>query len=231
MKVRLILAVAVAVVVPAFAIAQTSGSEEDVQFRSIDFATQILELHNYGSSSWALDGWRFCSHDVSDGFDYTSSGGLDGITLAAGESLNVHWNNDASGANAINISALGGQAVDDLSVNGIGDGISINIYRDGNFGSSASMIDHIQYSFDGADVGGSSNPRGGVAVGASLWSATSDWVSVGDSTTALILADDPFPGASGGTHTGSSYTAVPEPSTIFMMILGFVGFASGRRRN
>ncbi len=231
MKIHLMIALAIVAILPSIAQAQTAGSAEDVQFRSIDFQSQILELHNYGASNQDLSGWRFCTHDVSDGFDYTSSGGLNGFSLDPGESLFVHWNNDAIGSDAINVSALGGAWVSDLSVNGVGDGISLNIYRNGSFGSAASIIDHIQYSYDGANVGGQSNPRGGVAVNAGLWSSTSDWVSVDLDTQGLLLTDDPFPGASGGTHGSASFSAVPEPTSAMVLVLGLAGMVCTRRRS
>jgi len=87
MKMQHLFALAILAMVPSTAFAQSSGSEEDIQFRSIDFTSQVLELHNYGDTSWDLDGWRFCTHDVSDGFDYTSTGGLNGTSIAAGDSL------------------------------------------------------------------------------------------------------------------------------------------------
>lgn len=234
MKLHLLLALAIVAFAPTFALAQTSGSEEDIQFRSVDFGSQVLELHNFGTSTQALDGWRFCTHDVSDGFDYTSSGGLNGFSLAAGESLSIHWNDDATGPGAINISSLGGNWIDDLTVNGTGDGISLNLYRDSSFGSANSIVDHLQYSYDGANVGGSSNPRGNVAVNGGLWTNTADWVAVSGESTGLVLTDDPFPGATGGTHSDSSYavtTAVPEPSAFLMLSLGAVGFVARRRRS
>ncbi len=229
MKTHLLIALAVVALVPSMAQAQTSGSEEDIQFRTIDFSSQILELHNYGSSTWDMSGWRFCTHDEIDGFDYTSSSGLNGFSLAAGESLFVHWNNDASGADAVNLSALGGAAIDDLVVNGSGDGISMGLYRDGSFSSAASLVDYIQYSFDGVDVAAAS-PRGGTAVSASLWSATADWISVNATTPGLIQSGDPFPGDSGGVQGPASFSAIPEPASTIAMIFGLAGLGCMRRR-
>jgi len=235
MKLLHVFAMIAMLIAPATVAAQSSGSEEDVQFRSIDFENQVLEIHNFGSSGRDLDGWRFCTHDVSDGFDYTSSAGLNGVTLGAGESLSIHWNDDASGADAINISSLGGSWVDDLSVNGFGDGISLNLYRNSSFGSATSIVDHIQYSFEGADVGGQANPRGNVAINAGLWENTTDWVAVDESSIGLELDDNPFPSDSGATHSSSSYavsvSAVPEPSSLIALCLGACGIALRRRRS
>ena len=235
MKILHVFALAAIAFAPTTVVAQSPGSAEDIQFRSIDFENQILELHNFGSDSLDLDGWRFCTHDVSDGFDYTSATGLNGFSLEAGESLRVHWNDDASGDDAINISSLGGRWIDDLSVNGSGDGISLNLYRDSSFGNADSIVDHIQYSLDGSNVGGQSNPRGAVAVNGELWGSTADWISVSEESTSLVLEDEPFPLDSGATHTSSSYavnvSAVPEPSSLIALCLGVFGIASRRRRS
>jgi len=143
--------------------AQINGdATESVQIRSIDLQAEVLELHNFGTGSQSLNGWRFCSHDELDGFDYTSPTGLNGQTLAAGESLFVHWNDNAAGANAINVSSLGGNWVDDLLASSAGQAVSIGLYRSSPFGSSTNLVDHVQYSFAGTDVG-VATPRGSVA--------------------------------------------------------------------
>ncbi len=232
MKRLLIFAVAVLLAQPTLSQAQTTGTVEDVQIRSVDFSTQVLELFNNGSSNQALDGWRFCTHDETDGFDYTSSGGLNGITLGAGSSLSVHWANDATGPDAINVSSLGGAWIDDLTVAGVGEGISLNLYRDSSFGSTASIVDHVQYSYSGANIGGPANPRGGVAVGAGLWGTSTDWIPIESTSTGLILSDTAFPGATGNTHTSSSYSvsSIPEPSALLLFSVGAAALSVRRRR-
>ena len=125
--------------------------------------------------------------------------------------------------------------MNDLSVNGSGDGISLNLYRNGSFGSADSVVDHIQYSFDGANVGGQSNPRGNVAINAGLWGDNSDWVAVNDESIGLVLDDSAFPSESGATHSSASYSvsisAVPEPSSLIALCLGACGVALRRRRS
>lgn len=231
MKNRLFAAVCACIIsLPAQGICQTAGSAEDVQIRSIDFDNQVLELYNFGADTRTMDGWRFCSHDENVGFRYTSPTGMDGLSLSAGEALLFHWDNDAASANAMNINALGGGWIDDLSANGVGEAISIGLFRSAPFGSADNMIDHIQYSYNGVDVAGANN-RGTVAVTAGLWTATDDWVSTSADSASLQLVVDPFPGASGSTHSASSYSvsAVPEPSSAIVM-LGLAGIAAFQRR-
>ncbi|MEM7457580.1 MAG: hypothetical protein AAF456_24840, partial [Planctomycetota bacterium] len=176
------IAVACCLILPSALSAQTQGTVEDVQFRSIDLQTQVLELHNYGTVTRSLNGWRFCTHDEIDGFDYTATGGLNGFSLAAGESLFVHWLNDASATNEVNISALGGQSIADLLAVTPSSAISIGIYRSSGFGNANNVVDHIQYSFNGADIP-SATPRGGPAVAAELWTASTHWISVDATST------------------------------------------------
>jgi len=223
------LAIAASLSLPSLLCAQTSGTNRDVQIRSIDFGAQTLELHNFGATTWALDGWRFCTHDEIDGFDYTSSTGLNGQSLAAGESLFIDWDNNGSGADTINISALGGNAVDDLNAVGVGEAVQIGIYSTGGFGTAANLVDHLQYSFNGIDVDGA-DVRGTVAESAELWTDQNLWIAVDGSTTSLTLANDPFPGA-GNSHGPTSYTSVPEPTAIAFLAIGAMGLVSRRRRS
>jgi len=203
--------------------ATVAGTSQDIQFSNINFETQVIELHNFGSDEISLDGWRFCSHDETDGFDYTSSTGFNGQSIAAGESLFVHWDNDASDSNAINISSLGGRWIDDLNADSEGAGISINLYNNnlGGFGSSAAIVDHIQYSFEGANVASPANVRGSVATGASIWGSTTDWIAVDADSTGLTLTGPAFTGLE-NLQGSASFTVqtIPEPSSILMSSLG-----------
>lgn len=230
MKTHQFLAALAAFLAPGFALAQSVGTFRDVQLRSVDLVDQVLELHNFGSSALDLDGWRICSHDEIDGFDYTGAAGLNGQTLAAGESLFIHWNDDASGADAINVSSLGGQHVDDLLADAAGEAVSIGLYNSnlGGFGSAGALADHIQYSFDGADVGGAT-PRAGVADSAGLWGSSSDWIAVDAETTGLLLVADPFPGL-GATHSSASYAAIPEPTAVALLGLSMIALGGLRRQ-
>ena len=201
--------------------ATVAGTSQDIQFSSINLETQVIELRNFGSSTIDLDGWRFCTHDETDGRDYTGANGLNGQSLAAGESLFIHWNDDASGDNALNISSLGGLWVDDLNADSEGQGVSINLYNSnlGGFGSSDAIADHIQYSYDGAIIGGPANSRGTVATGAQIWGSTADWISVNEDSTSIQLTGSPFTGTT-NLQGSASFTVVPEPSSFLLCSLG-----------
>ena len=66
--------------------ATASAGPRDVQFKSIDIANRVLELHNFGTETAALTGWRFCSHDENQTRVYSSSLALNGVMIGAGPS-------------------------------------------------------------------------------------------------------------------------------------------------
>jgi hypothetical protein len=223
------LALSIAIFFSVSASAQIAGTDRDVQIRSIDFISQTLELHNFGTSTRTLDGWRFCSHDELSGFRYTGSTGLNGQSLDSGDSLFIDWDNNGTGANTLDVSSLGGNAIDDLFAAATGEAVQIGIYIQGGFGNAANLADHVQYSFDGIDVDGADN-RGTVAETAELWTDQNDWISVNDGSTGLVLNADPFPGAGASHGVGSYSVSVPEPSTIAFLCLGLMGSTLTRRR-
>ena len=154
----------------------------NVQIRTIDLANQTIEISNFGTTDQPLDGWRFCTHDESVERRYTSSSGFNGVTLAAGESLFLMYNNDASAANEFNISSLGSFATP-LDAQGA---YAIQFYINSSFGSGASIADFVQFSEDGLD-NDRADARSSIAQGI-VWSDQSAWISVGDLTETISLA-------------------------------------------
>lgn len=166
------------------------AAERDVQFTSIDFTTQIIELRNFGSTNQVLDGWRFCSHSDDDGERrYTAPAGLDGVTIEAGTSLFLHLdNNGPQDSDNLDINQMGGNFASTMDQ----DAYSINLYWPNggslSFGQSADMVDHIQWNIDGAD-NTQADVRGGVAETAGLWTDQDAWISTVANTLRIELTD------------------------------------------
>ena len=115
--------------------------ERGVQISRIDFATQVVTLRNFGGVEQPLDGWRFCTHDENVVRRYSGSTGLNGITLAPGEKLNIHFLNDASAPGEINISSIVGNFAIPLDSGSYG----IQLYFDPvSFGNGNTIADHLQ---------------------------------------------------------------------------------------
>lgn len=171
------------------------ASPRDVQLRAIDFETGVLEIYNYGAAAQDLTSWQLCTGNDDSVFsnEYTGFEGLNGISLAPGGSLFVHYNDDAPAADPshVNISDLGffsgtgaGFAPLMRDAYGIGLYMAPNPFR--SFSDPTQMADYMQWSLGGVpDV--EAGHRGIVAVNAGLWTSTSDWISVDASTAALQL--------------------------------------------
>ena len=125
------------------------SAPRDIQFRSVNFETSVIELYNFGEDTENLDGWRFCSHDENQVRRYSSNTGLNNISLAAGESLFIHYLNDAPAntENAINISGRGSFAT---TLDSGAYGIQI-YFTPVSFGNGNRIADHLQWSIDGVD--------------------------------------------------------------------------------
>ena len=163
------------------AAAQVLSPERGIQIRTIDLVNQTLEVHNFGTTDQPLDGWRFCTHDEAAERRYTSGTAFNGAVIAAGESLFVMYNNDASAANELNISALGNFA-QPLDAEGA---YAIQFYFQTPFGTGANIADHVQFSLGGED-NSSADARSSIAEG-NVWSDQNAWISVSESTTSISL--------------------------------------------
>ena len=174
-----------------------------VQFREVNFTTGVIEMHNFGDTDQDLTGWRFCSHDEEEDRRYSSNGGLNGVVIAAGSSLFVHFLNDAPAgdANAINIAGRGNFA-DPLDRGPY----AIQIYFQTPFGNTGTNIaDHLQWSIDGVDDE-SADFRSAAAEGGGVWTDQSLWIPTTAESTALVLTD-----TTGGILHGPDSYEVIEP--------------------
>ena len=169
------------------------GAERDIQVRSVDFETGVFELHNCGDETIDLSQWRFCTHDEDQVRRYTAETGLAGVSLAPGGSVFIHTNNDASGANQINVSTLGGTFAAPMDQPGA---FAIGLFfpdADGvvdfpDFGNPAQYADHIQWSEGGAD-NLTADERSDEAETAGLWADQSAWIDVSTNSLRIDLND------------------------------------------
>lgn len=184
------------------ATAQISVPERFVQIRSIDLTTSVLELFNSGTGSQSLAGWRFCTHDEDQVRRYSGSAGLNSFTLASGQSLYVHFNNDADPANTqeVNISTIGGGFATPLDATGA---YGAQIYFIASFGVGANIADHIQFSVDGLDDT-SADERSDEAEG-EVWTDQSEWIAISLDTEMILLNDAAL---NNEIHSPTDYTVV-----------------------
>lgn len=177
-------------------------ADRAIQIREVNFLTSTLELYNSGSTSLALDGWRFCSHDENQDRRYSTTTGLNGLSIAAGASLRVHFLNDApeGDSSAINISGRGNFALDlDRGP------YAIQLYNGGSFGNGNNIIDHVQWSIAGVDNASADN-RSDEAQSGGVWTNQSLWVATTATSERIVFSD-----ISGSIlHSPDSYTVI-EP--------------------
>ncbi len=165
------------------------AANRDVQFARFDVPNRIMELHNFGTETVNLDGWRFCSHSGNQIRRYSSAGGFDGLSIDAGESLFIYLNNNApDDANAFDASDIGGQFA---NMTAGPYGISFYFPSAGGsvtFGNGNLIADHIQWSIGGVDDP-TADERSDEAVAGGVWTGEEDWVSVATDTQWVVLTD------------------------------------------
>lgn len=191
---------------------RADAGPRDIQIRSYDFNTRILELHNYGTGTIDLSGWRFLSHSALPGkinkatFDISTGEpfGLNGVLLDAGKSVFIHFLNDHFQRPLHRPqNEVGPFANTSLAFNTPSHDIAyaIGLYPlVADFEDPATMVDHIQWSPGGADDE-SADERSDDAVTAGLWNDEAAWIPTLADTVRIALED-----ASGGNlHGPASY--------------------------
>ncbi len=173
----------------SIAAASVSAGPRDVKFASFDIENGVVEMTNFGTETEDLSGWRFCSNNSSVVLRYSGASGFNGVSLAPGESLFVHLNNDAPASpDAIDYSSLGGSLAPVERT-----AYSFAIYfpaANGNvsFGNGNLIADFIQFSFNGFD-NTTANIRTDEAVNGGVWSGLTDWIPVTNFSASIDLID------------------------------------------
>jgi len=181
----------------------TFAAARDVQIQSVNFLNGVVQVTNLGAASESLAGWRFCTHNTSATLRYSAATGLNGITLAPGESLYVHFNNDAAATGEINISTIGGNfAALERDAYGMG------LYWQTPFGTGTNIADHLQWSLDGLD-NPSADERSDEAVAGGVWQDDTQWIPTSDASLQIDLLDL----SAGVLHSPADY-AVEDAATI-----------------
>ena len=181
------------------------AAPRDIQIRSVDFTTNVVELHNFGVATESLDGWRFCTQDENQTFVYSLTTGLNGKSLAPGASLFIHMANDASGdPTTINASVVGSFAGPMDAGPGA---FALSLYFPPvNFANPAAMADHVQWSVGGLD-NTVADERSDEARNGGLWVDDGKWIATTDNSLRIDLLDN----TGGMLHEPNDYM-VTEPS-------------------
>ncbi len=194
------------VAVPTAALAAAAvAAPRDIQFVRVDFVASTIELRNTGAASESLANYRFCSHDENQLRQYSNGSALNAVTLAPGESLILHFGNDAPIGNPrrLNVSAIGPFA-GPLDRGPWG----LQIYFPPvNFGNGATIADHIQWSIAGAG-NASADERSDEAQAGGVWVNQAQWIATTDESLAIELRADQ---AGLVLHSPASYNVI-EPA-------------------
>lgn len=201
--------IAITAACAAAALAQTANADRAVQIQSVDFDAGTIELFNFADADVDLTGWRFCTHDFDQQRRYTAASGLNGVTIEAGTSVFIHFDNDApvGDPDRINRSTIGGNFATPLDRDAYG----MQIYfpaSNGNvsFGNSSLIADHIQWNTDGSGVGDAER-RTQQAVNEGLWTTIGDFIPTTAESLSITLND-----VSGDEAGSPSEYDVAEPT-------------------
>ena len=167
------------------------AAPRDVQIRSVNFATDVIEIHNFGAAAEDIGMYQFCTHDTDQVRRY-SFPFVPGTMLPAGGSIFIHWRDDAPFDPAhFNRSDIGGNwAVAGAGSNEIDPGaFGLGLYFPPvNFSNGNQIADHLQLSLNGDD-NASADARTTEAVNGGVWTDETAWIATGVSTMYIRLND------------------------------------------
>ncbi|MAY75914.1 MAG: hypothetical protein CMJ31_14580 [Phycisphaerae bacterium] len=182
------------------------AAPRDIKFVEVDFVARTITLRNTGAAAESLDAWRFCSHDLDEVRRYSSPSALNGITLAPGDTLTLHYENDAPKADAfaVNVSSLGNVAGDLLR-----SPYAIQIYfPPTSFGNGNQIADHIQWSLEGLDDE-VADERSDEAEAGGVWEDQTLWIETSKDSLSITLNEDRIPFL---PHAVDDYTVSAAPT-------------------
>ncbi len=196
MQIRTLCALGAAAITAA-ASTNANAGVRDIQIVNVDFPTQVMTLSNLGDTPQALDGYRLCASNSTDIAQYTNSDGFDGITLMPGETLDIHFLNDApGGAGSINLEDLGANPLGfnavPLDPTPYGMGLYWQAAANIDFGNPANIADYIQWT-NNPNVNFPGNLaadfRADEAVAGGTWTDIQDWIITTMSSESIELDD------------------------------------------
>ncbi|MAY75913.1 MAG: hypothetical protein CMJ31_14575 [Phycisphaerae bacterium] len=172
----------------AVAVAATgSAAPTDLKLARVDFLNGLVIIENVGQTYQSLAGWRLCSHDADEKNRFTNASAFGRERLGPGERMAIHFNNDASPTDpfAVNASSLG-----DFATPLAPDAYAIQLFQaPGLNDPEPRMIDHLQWSIDGADDE-NADELSGEAEDAFLWTNQSKWIVTTKRTDSIVLIDE-----------------------------------------
>ena len=172
------------------------------------FTYLCVDTPNFGPLAEDLTLWRFCSADEDQRRRYSSNNGFDGVSIGPGESVFIHFNDDAPDEpNALNITSLTQPGLIGFAGPLDRGPYAIGLwFRPARFSDGNQLADYVQWNIDGRH-NSSADERSDEAVDGSVWVDEREWVVTTRDTLRIELND-----LSGSElHGPDSYLALSSP--------------------
>ncbi len=184
-------------------VASTTAAERDIQIRSIDLQNAVIELFNFGTTDESLDRWQFCTQDDNQTRVYSSFSGLNGVTIEAGTSFFIHFNNDAPGGPDSRNASQVGRFAGPLDTGPYGMSL---YFPPVSFSNGNRIADHLQWSEGGVD-NDRADERSDEAQAGGVWTDQSAWIATDADTIRIRLVDE----SGKALHGPDDYEAIGPP--------------------
>lgn len=184
-------------------VASATAAERDIQIRSIDLQNAVIELFNFGTTDESLDRWQFCTQDDNQTRVYSSFSGLNGVTIEAGTSFFIHFNNDAPGGPDSRNASQVGRFAGPLDTGPYGMSL---YFPPVSFSNGNRIADHLQWSEGGVD-NDRADERSDEAQAGGVWTDQSAWIATDADTIRIRLVDE----SGKALHGPDDYEAIGPP--------------------